>query len=170
MVKGPTDTRLATAHGAFAGVVAGVLLTLFMTVMSAASGQDIWYGMKGAAAPFLGESAMRPGFDLLAVIVGLVSHLAISAIWGILFAILFFATPRTVQIVGGVLWGIVVWIGMYYVVLPIVGLSSMQNDAPVARAIVFHLIFSILMTAAYFVYPHLFRTSGSRLGRFHHMV
>jgi hypothetical protein len=32
--------------------------------MSAAGGKDLWYGIKGAAAPFFGDRVMRPGFDL----------------------------------------------------------------------------------------------------------
>jgi hypothetical protein len=164
MIKGPIDSRLATARGGFAGIAAGLFLTAFMTVMSAAGKKDIWYGIKGASAPFLRERAMQPGFDLWPVVLGLTSHLVVSAIWGILFAILFYGASRFVAIVGGVLWGFVVWIGMYYVVLPIAGLSSMQEDAPVGRAIAFHLFFSMAMTAAYLAYPRLFggRPPGER--------
>jgi hypothetical protein len=161
MVKSPTETRAAVARGAFAGVTAGLVLTLMMTVMSAAGGKDVWYGIKGAAAPFFGERAMQPGFDLAAVLLGLASHLAISATWGMLFAVLIHGASRLATNVAGVLWGLVVWIGMYYVVLPIVGLSSMQDDAPVGRAIAFHLIFSAAMTGAYVLYARLF---GKRLG------
>lgn len=164
MVKGPIDTRHAVERGGFAGIAAGVVLTLIMTAMSAAAGKDIWYGIKGAAAPFMRERAMSPGFDLPAVILGLGCHLAVSAVWGILFAILFYGADRIVKIVGGVLWGIVVWIGMYYLVLPAVGLSSMQSDAPVTRAVMFHLFFSVIMTAAYMVYPRLFEHGGPRIG------
>jgi hypothetical protein len=174
MVKSGNETRLAVARGAFAGLGAGVFLTILMTVMSAANGKDVWYGIKGAAAPFLGERAMSPGFDLPAVILGLASHLVISAIWGILFAISFFAAGRAATIIGGILWGFVVWIGMYYVVLPVVGLASMQSDAPVGRAIAFHLFFSGAMTAAYVLYPRVFRgprESGDRhIGRSAHAV
>ena len=160
MVKSPIDTRRALIRGMVAGVTAGVILTLMMTAMSAAGGKDIWYGMKGAAAPFFGDRAMQPGFDLMPALVGLVSHLVISAGWGALFAVLIEGANRTVTAIAGVLWGFVVWIGMYYVVLPIVGLSSMQNDAPVGRAIAFHLIFSVALTAAYLLYPVVFRRHG----------
>jgi uncharacterized membrane protein YagU involved in acid resistance len=170
MVKGPNDTRQAVIRGGFAGVTAGVVLTLMMTVMSAAAGKDVWYGIKGAAAPFLRERAMDPGFDLGAVVLGLICHLAVSAVWGILFAILFYGFDRITKIVGGVLWGFAVWIGMYYLVLPAVGLASMQNDAPVMRAIMFHLFFSVAMTAAYMVYPRLFPHGGSTIGRSAHAV
>jgi hypothetical protein len=164
MVKGPIETRRAAARGAFAGVAAGAVLTLMMILMSAARGKDVWYGIKGAAEPFLGARAMRPGFDLPAVLFGLVDHLVISGIWGILFALLFYGLSRERIIAAGILWGLVVWIGMYYVVLPIVGLASMQNDAPTGRAIFFHLIFSGAMTIAYFLYPRAFPSGGLRRG------
>jgi hypothetical protein len=153
MVKSSIEIRRVWGRGAFAGLVAGLFLTLMMTIMSAARGKDVWYGMKGAAAPFLGHRALQPGFDLPAVALGLFDHLVISAIWGVLFALVFYGTRRVVTIVGGVLWGLVVWLGMYYVVLPLVGLASMQHDAPIARAVMFHFFFSIPMTVAYLLYP-----------------
>jgi hypothetical protein len=155
-------------RGVFAGVTAGLFLILMMTVMSAARNKDVWYGIKGAAAPFLGERAMQPGFDLPAVGLGLITHLMISAGWAVIFALLFHGVSRLVTIVGGILWGFVVWIGMYYAVLPVVGLESMQHDASPGRAIAFHLLFSGAMTAAYFLYPRLFgdkRHHGGHLGR-----
>jgi hypothetical protein len=160
MVKSPIEARRALTRGTIAGVTAGVVLTLMMTLMSAAGGKDVWYGIKGAAAPFFGQRAMQPGFDLLPVLIGLVCHLVISAGWGALFALVIEGANRTVTAIAGVLWGFVVWIGMYYVVLPIVGLASMQNDAPVGRAIAFHLIFSVALTAAYLLYPVVFRRHG----------
>jgi hypothetical protein len=160
MVKSPIEVRRAAARGATAGVIAGIVLTLIMTLMSATAGKDIWYGIKGASAPFFGERAMQPGFDAVPTVVGLVSHLVISGGWGALFGLVVEGLPRTATMIAGVVWGFVVWIGMYYVVLPIVGLSSMQHDAPVGRAIAFHLMFSIAMTAAYLLYPVIRGTGG----------
>jgi hypothetical protein len=85
MVKSPIAARRALIRGSIAGVAAGLVLTLMMTVMSAASGKDVWYGIKGAAAPFFGQRAMGPGFDFMPVVIGLVCHLVISAGWGALF-------------------------------------------------------------------------------------
>jgi hypothetical protein len=159
MVRSSTDARRVWVRGAFAGAAGGIFLTLMMILMSAARGKDVWYGMKGAAAPFLGDRALEPGFDLLAVVLGLFDHLIISAVWGVLFALAFFGANRVATIVGGILWGFVVWLGMYYVVLPLVGLGWMQHDAPVGRAIMFHLLYSIAMTAAFFAYPRVFARS-----------
>jgi hypothetical protein len=167
MVKSRIDARDALIRGTGAGVTAGIFLTAMMTLMSAASGRDIWYGIKGAAAPFFGDRAMQPGFDALPVLIGLIAHLVISAGWGALFALMIEGTSRTVTAIAGVLWGFVVWLGMYYVVLPVVGLASMQHDAPVGRAIAFHLIFSVALTVAYLLYPVVFRRHGGWPGSAH---
>jgi hypothetical protein len=149
--KTSRDRKSALAGGAFAGATAGMGLTLMMTLMSFASGKDIWYGMKGAAAPFLGERAMQPGFDLPAVWMGLVSHLTVSVIWGVLFAFLFYGLSKAATMLAGVGWGIVVWIGMFYVVLPVAGLSAMAQEAPLVKNIVYHEIFSLLLAGMYLV-------------------
>ena len=139
----------AARGGAIAGVVAGIVLSAIMLAMTSAAGKDPWYAVKGAGAPFLGARAMMPGFDALAVTVGVLGHLAVSAVWGILFGMLFYGLGRSATVAAGLLWGIVVWIGMYYVVLPIVGQAKMVSDAPVWRAIMFHEIFSVALALAY---------------------
>lgn len=152
MIKSSIQARGAAASGAFAGLVAGLSLTTFMTMMSAASGKDVWYGIKGAAAPILGERAMVPGFDLMAVQLGLGLHLLVSMGWAVLFALLAYGLSRAATVVSGIAWGIVVWLGMYWVVLPLVGLSAMRTDAPVGRAVAFHLVYSVVMTGALMFY------------------
>ena len=77
--------------------------------MALVKGIDPWQtALKGAAAPLSGEAAMRPGFEAGPVLLGLVCHFAVSIGWGLLFGLVAY----------GVAWGIVVWLGMFYVVLP----------------------------------------------------
>jgi hypothetical protein len=149
MVHDDIELRHALKGGAIAGAIAGAVLTAMMTVMSYAGGKDIWYGMKGAAAPFLGDRAMMPGFDAPAVLLGLVDHLAVSVIWGVLFSLVAYGLPKLGTVLLGALWGIPVWLGMYYVVLPAVGLGAMVHDAPMGRAIMFHVIFGAALGLAF---------------------
>jgi hypothetical protein len=139
----------AALGGVASGIVAGLFLTLMMTAMSLARGNDVWYGIKGAAAPFLGARAMAPGFDLFAVWLGLMIHLAISVAWALPFAFLFYGLRRGATILAGAAWGIVVWLGMFYLILPAVGLEQMQREAPVVRAIVYHLFFGVAVAIAF---------------------
>jgi hypothetical protein len=171
MVHTRNEKRAAVLAGAMAGLSAGIALTVLMTVMSAANHRDIWYAMKGAAAPFAGARAMTPGFDLPTVAQGLLDHLAISLGWGVLFALAFWGLGRGTTLAAGVLWAFVVWIGMYYVVLPIVGLEAMRNDAPVPRAIAFHLFYSLLVAGFFLLFRPLLGgppVEHKRIGRRHH--
>lgn len=135
--------------GVVAGSIAAAALTAMMTIMSLARGNDPWYGMKGAAAPLIGERAMGGGFDFAAVSLGLTCHLLVSMAWGLGFAFLFDGMRKGVTLVAGLVWGFVVWIGMFYIVLPMVGLAQMTVEAPVGRTIAYHLFFGLAVAASY---------------------
>jgi hypothetical protein len=149
MERSSTDERRVVNGGLVAGLVSGGLLTVMMTLMSALRGKDIWFGMKGAAAPFLGERAMTPGFDALAVPLGLALHLFISIGWALAFSALFYGLSKKATVIAGAAWGVVVWLGMYYVVLPLVGLASMRAGAPMSRAVAYHVFFGVILAVAF---------------------
>jgi hypothetical protein len=150
--RSENDLRRSVVGGVAAGLAAAALLTAMMTIMSLARGADIWFGMKGAAAPILGERAMQPGFDFFAVWLGLMCHFAVSVAWAVPFAMLFSHLGRLATIAAGAAWGIVVWLGMFYVVLPWVGLGEMRHGAPLSRAILYHLFFGISVAIAYLAF------------------
>src|SRR5688572_24999995 len=104
--RNESDLKRSVVGGVVAGLVAGAFLTAMMTIMSLARGADIWFGIKGAAAPFLGERAMQPGFDLFAVWLGLMCHFAVSVAWAVPFAMLFRHLGRLATIAAGAAWGI----------------------------------------------------------------
>ncbi len=146
------DPRRSVIGGIVAGVAAGLLLTVLMTGMSLLQGNDVWYGIKGAAAPFLGERAMQPGFDMPAAALGLLTHLAISVAWAVPFAFLTDGLSRAPALLAGAAWGLAVWIGMYYVALPAVGLEAMTREAPLGRVIAYHVFFGVAVAAAFLGY------------------
>ena len=114
----------AFTGGILAGVVAGLVLAAILVGMNVVEGRDIWPALKGAGMPFLGERAAQPGFDLQAVLVGAGAHFGISIIWGLLFAVLFYGASKLGTVSLGAVWGIVAWLVMYYMVLPLAGLSQ----------------------------------------------
>jgi hypothetical protein len=147
--SGP-EVKQALKGGAAAGAIGGALLSVFMTVMAAVKGLDVWSMVfKGAAAPFLGERAMQPGFDGPAVLLGIVCHFAVSIGWGLLFGLVAYGFSRPVTMLLGALWGIVVWLGMYYVVLPLVGLGEMVRTANTSTTIIAPILFGISVGAAF---------------------
>ncbi len=152
IVKTSSDMKRAAVGGVVSGLAAGSFLTILMTAMSWANGKDIWYGMKGAAAPILGERVMEPGFDLGAVMLGLSGHFFVSVAWSLSFAFFFYGLGKAATLAAGAFWGVVSWIGMYGIVLPALGLASMTHDAPMGRAIMFHLLFGVPMAAVFLEY------------------
>lgn len=145
----PNEARHALRGGVVAGAAAGAILTVMMVTMSFARGNDVWYGIKGAAQPVLGDRAMLPGFDLMAVLLGFAIHIAISIAWAIPFAFVVLGLKRLATIAVGAAWGVLVWFGMYYVVLPLVGLETMVDDAPISRAIAYHLFFGVALALTF---------------------
>ncbi|WP_394844205.1 hypothetical protein LZC95_45025 [Pendulispora brunnea] len=141
--------------GVAAGVFGGIVVALFGVVANVLEGRDFWAAFKGAGAPFLGERAMQPGFDSTAVIVGVLSHMAVSIAWAIPFAMLVYGLSRGATLVSSVLWGFIVWVGMYYVVLPMVGLQQIAASVPVGMAIVEHVIFAVAVAVGFLPYQRL---------------
>ena len=79
----------AAMGGMFAGIVGGVALTVFNVGMNLARGHDVWAGLKFAGMPLLGARAGSPGLDMLAIVIGLSAHFAVSIAWGLLFGLVF---------------------------------------------------------------------------------
>ena len=90
----------ALGGGVVAGVLAGVALALVLVAMAIAAGHDAWMPLKGAAAPLLQDRAQAPGFDAEAIGVGIAGHFAISIVWGVLFAAIFYGLSRGATIEG----------------------------------------------------------------------
>jgi hypothetical protein len=147
-----SETRRAATGGIVAGLIGGLVLAAFLLLVNLLQGQDFWSVMKLAAAPFLGMRAQVPGFDTVAIALGLLCHFAVSAIWGLLFGLAFHGLSRKGTLVAGAFWGIVVWVGMYFVVLPIVGLGAMAGQVPVLLSLVEHVLFGVALAAAYVPY------------------
>ncbi|GEM_PF-3059539 len=145
MVARNTEQTHAAYGGMIAGIVGGVAIAVFMLVMAYSRGGDLWMVFKGAGYPFLGDRALQPGFDALAIAVGTLSHFAVSITWGVLFGLLFFGLSSAATLVAGLLWGVVVWLGMFYVILPLIGAGFMARGMPVSLAVTEHLMFGIAM-------------------------
>ena len=144
----------AVGGGVVAGIIGGVILLLTMLVGAITKHQDIWVGMKGAATPFLHERAMHPGFAAGPVALGLICYFAVAIIWGAMFGALFYGLSKGATVVAGAFWGVIVWLGMYYVVLPIVGLAQIAQATPISAAIISHVIFGLAVGLGFLPFQH----------------
>jgi hypothetical protein len=141
--------RRMVAGGAAAGAAGGLVVALLMLALRVAQGQDPWVGLKVAAYPFLHDRVLRPGFDAGAVALGLIGHLAVSAVWGVLFALLAFGLARWATIGFGAAWGLIAMFVMTYLVLPLSGCLRVEDSMPVGRAVFGHLAFGVATALAF---------------------
>lgn len=145
----PGDTGRVVAGGVVSGILAGLVLSAVMAGLTVSSGGDLWSAFKGAGAPFLGERSSQPGFDAIAIAFGLIGHFSVSIGWGVLFALLVYGWERVPTVFFGGLFGALVWAGMFFVVLPLVGLGAMTEHGRNGMAILTHVIFGFALGVAF---------------------
>jgi hypothetical protein len=103
--------------GIMAGVISGAVMLFMMMIVSRAIGQGFFFPMRLFAATFWGVNALIAG--PVVPIVGTIFHLGVSAGLGVIFASL--TRPRTPEgsaLLGGVIYGIGVWVVMNYLIMP----------------------------------------------------
>ena len=137
--------------GALGGLIGGVAMALFATIYDAIVGSGFWTPVRAIAATVLGaQDAMTMGAS--AILLGLVIHLAVAILFGIVFAAI---TPRDVPppaaIAFGMFAGLAILVLMSLVVLPIVNPAararlmwgSWPRSLPVLVAFVIHLLYGL---------------------------
>ena len=141
------NSRHAGIHfgaGAIAGIIAGMVMGLAAMTRAAAAGMSFWLPMEQIAATFYGPDALLGGIG--PILVGTAFHLGVAACLGGLVGLV--AARRTAgRAFGmGLAAGVIIWLGMAYVALPLVD--------PVMRArvallggwwFVYHLIFGCML-------------------------
>ena len=120
------------------GLLASLLLAMWQMIVEALipNGAGFWAPPVYIAATVLRDlqSAGSPAaFNLLGVVLGLMGHMMNSVIFGLIFALLI--APRLPalarRIAGGVVYGVVVFVGMWFLILPLVDPVMLNLNAAV---------------------------------------
>lgn len=100
------------------GIIAGIFMILALMIHSFVVGAGFWTPMNLIAATWFGHEALAGGSII--GIVGFVTHVAVSAIWGAVFSAFVGRGARSfsVSLLVGLLVGIIAWMVMTYFVLP----------------------------------------------------
>jgi hypothetical protein len=130
-------------EGAGAGVVGGVVSAAWGLMMSPILHTDVVRETRLAAAPFLGPAALEPGNAPLALVVGGASHMAVSVAWGIVFALAWRGRSPGRMLFAGVPFGMLVWLVMFHLVLPALGVAWVAAAFSPARALTEHVVFGL---------------------------
>jgi hypothetical protein len=111
--------------GAIAGVVAGIIFAMFEMVMAAIMGDGFFMPLRMIGAIILGEDAMMASYSLVtAAAVGLVVHMMLSVIYGVLFGAIVGFVPALHEgssrlIALATLFGFALWLVNFYIIAPI---------------------------------------------------
>jgi len=126
-----------------AGLVGGIVSAAWGLLMSPILGTDVLAETRLAAVPLLGHAATQPENAALAFLVGGASHMAVSIVWGIVFALTWRSASPLALIAGGALFGAAVWRVMYDLVLPMLGVRWIVARFSTARAVTEHVVFGM---------------------------
>jgi len=139
--------------GAVSGLVGGVAMALFATIYAAWAGLGFWTPVEAIAQTVLGSDMTGAS----AIIIGLAIHVAVSMLFGVLFALV---TPRDVigapSVAFGMFAGLAILVIMNLVVLPVINpqmrahlmWGSRPHALPVWVAFVTHLIYGLGLSLA----------------------
>jgi len=131
--------------GAIAGLGGGLAMALVGALLSSALDGDIWRESKEIASVFYGRAALaEPGFVFGPVFTGTLLHLLVSAVLGAIFGIV---TRRVLQLTSdfgtpvlvGLIYGLLIWVLAYFVVLPLLAPTLLDTYAP--SFIIQHLVY-----------------------------
>jgi hypothetical protein len=106
----PAEVRAADYRaGLLAGLAAGVAMSFVMMALTTfMMNMGPWAAPKMAWSLVAGKEAIRPGFETVPVMAGMIVHLGLSALFGLVFAWLGSIVP-----LGDVALGIVYGFGLY---------------------------------------------------------
>src|SRR5688500_2019806 len=164
------DWGRALVGGIIAGAIAGAGLTSVMVIIAAIQGADAWVVLKSAALPFAGETVTRPGFDLIPLLIGAIAHFAVAVSWGVLFAALLYGASRAVTMMAGPFYGVLVFIAMFYGVLPVLGLVDFARGANHWLALIEHAVYGLTLAIAFLPFQREVRRRSMRQPKHMHAV
>ncbi len=138
-----TDTGWWLKQGAIGGVIAGVAFAMFeMLATALLNGAAAFFmplRMIGAIA--LGPGALQPGYSLLtAGLVGMVIHMMLALVFGIVFALLVAYVPALANspmalLAAASAYGLLLWLVNFYLIAPVVGWTWFAMANPVVQFI-----------------------------------
>jgi len=144
------ELKQAVDGGLAAGFVGGAVLVLLFVLQRSMVSGDAWVVLKMLTGPILGSVATAPGFHAGAALLGTFLHFAVAAAWGAVFGVLAYGrTAKHMTILAGAAFGVVVWVVMFYLALPIWGATSVRSYVSVLGAIIGHIAYGAAMGASF---------------------
>jgi len=126
-VKRATSTDVAPAIecGIIGGIIAGVIFAMSEMVMAVLLGTPAVAPLQMIGAIALGPGVLPPAAPTASTLLaGVVVHMILSAIYGVVLALIALAIPvlrSSVRVLTGIgmVWGLVLWLVNFYLIAPV---------------------------------------------------
>lgn len=141
---------LTYQDGLIAGVIAGIVMSMWKMGVDFIIGKGLWGAPKLIATIMLGPNAYdgTGQFALMPVLVGFGLHEITSAAMGILYIPLVRAPYlQRYPVITAAVYSFIAWIIAQYFMLPVLSPTMIQNVSPAGLAIA-HVVFGIAMGVA----------------------
>ena len=130
-------------HGILGGILGGLAIAAFDMVSAAVlMGLQAFFGpLREISGIVLGPQALEPTYPLLtAALVGVLTHMTLSIIYGIAFAGVVAAVPQLrassmILVIAASLFGLAIWLVNFYLIAPVVGWTWFAMANPVVQFI-----------------------------------
>ena len=133
--------------GVVAGLLAAVATVALPLGLALWRGEDLLREMKTPATPLLGLRALAPGFDAWAIALGGAMHVVVAVGWALPFAWLVQRSATAMVLGFGLAWGVLVWLAMFHLLVPLVNAEAAIRGFSVARALAEHAIYGLALAA-----------------------
>lgn len=120
----PWATSELVTHGIIGGIVAGIIFALAEMIISVATGGPFFGPLRLISSIALGVEAVDPSYPFLtAGLVGLIVHVLLSALYGVIFVSLLAANKQLQASTGllllyGSVFGLLLWVVNFLVIAP----------------------------------------------------
>lgn len=149
LTRGESAVRLA-ARWILPGLIAGLVFAMWAMVIGVFT-SNLWAPPQGIAQS-VGIGTQGHNFQAVPFVLGLIGHMMNSVIIGIIFMAIARAVHlrRAGAVMGGIVWGVIAYAGMYWVVLRLLLPStsaSFLSANPEWSWIAGHLMFGVVLGA-----------------------
>ena len=127
--------------GIVAGVIAGMAMAMFIMIVTLAGGMGLF-----ATPEMIGQTFLKGQTGFASIVLGLMGHMMNSAVFGVIWALLWRAVAKTgaVAILGGLIYGLAIWLVMTYGVAPALGSAVPGPISPIAW-VMGHMMFGFVL-------------------------
>ncbi len=135
--------RSVIGPGIAAGVIAALVMALVWSIVEALQGQGFWSPAQLIGALYMGTAVVA--YPFWSAVLGIVTHLIIGAIFGVVFAALMRRVESPgLQAAAGLAYGAVIFLVMTYLVLPWADPVLFVNVDP-GWFFLYHLVFGLIL-------------------------